>query len=76
MIKIKETEQYSSAKIRILLKTSPKNIRKKSCSKFVKVKLAKPQCHMLKKSIANKKNLKKFKGKGQNTITSNQKILI
>ena len=43
-----EKEQYSTSKTLILLKPSLKSIRKRNCSKFTKVKLEKPKCHMLK----------------------------
>ena len=60
----KEAEQYSNTKIRMLPKQSPKNIRKnEGCTKLVKMKLAKPQCHMLNKNKLKSKKLLKIERK-------------
>ena len=64
MKKAKETEQYSNAKIRMVLKTSPKIIAgKKCCSKFIQSKASKSsvpnyvknQLQKLQKKIQRKK---------------------
>ena len=55
----------------MLPKLCPKNIcRKRVLFKIHKAKLAKTQCHMLKKSVANKKNFTKFEGKRQKLIVN------
>ena len=69
MKKTKETEQYSNAK-KLYITESAKNISRKECrSKILKVKLVKPQCHMLNK--INCKQIKLEKNQKTKNISSN-----